>query len=153
LEVSSGLVDLYQSISGPSSFESGGLTSPSAGSGDRFGIRFAISSLAVPAGYVSGTSLAGTSTFTGKSFSQLGLVPGYYTWTWGSGVNADSIIIKVLDMPPPIQANIGINVNQNPVLHWKAELGYYYSISYSTDLKNYFSQIDSVQGTRMALEN
>ena len=139
LEVSTGPIDLYQSISGPSSFGTGNFTFPSSGSGDRFGIRFGASSLAVPAGYVSGTSLAGTSIFTGKSFAQLGLVPGYYTWTWGSGNNADSLTIKVADAPTPIQAILDVDANQNPVLHWQAELGCRYSISYSTDLKNYVS--------------
>lgn len=139
LEVSTGPIDLYQSISGPSSFGTGNFTFPSSGSGDRFGIRFGASSLAVPAGYVSGTSLAGTSIFTGKSFAQLGLIPGYYTWTWGSGNNADSLTIKVADAPTPIQAILDVDANQNPVLHWQAELGCRYSISYSTDLKNYVS--------------
>ncbi len=139
LEVSTGPIDLYQSISGPSSFGTGNLTFPSSGSGDRFGIRFGASSLAVPAGYVSGTSLAGTSIFSGKSFAQLGLAPGYYTWTWGSGNNADSLTIKVADAPTPIQAILDVDANQNPVLHWQAELGCRYSISYSTDLKNYVS--------------
>ncbi len=139
LEVSSGPVDLYQSISGPASFGNGSFTSPSSGSGDRFGIRFGSSSLVVPAGYVSGAPLSGTSIFTGKSFAQLGLVPGSYTWTWGSGANADSLIIKVVDTSTPTQANLDIDVNQNPVLHWKAELGCRYSISYSTDFKNYAS--------------
>ena len=139
LEVSSGPIDLYQSISGPSSFGTGNFTFPSSGSGDRLGIRFGASSLAVPAGYVSGTSLSGISTFTNNSFAQLGLVPGSYTWTWGSGINADSLTIKVVDAPTPIQATLDVDANQNPVLHWQAELGRRYSISYSTDLKNYVS--------------
>ncbi len=137
LEVSSGPVDLYQSISGPASFGTGSFTFPSSGTGDRLGIRFGAASLAVPAGYISGTSLAGTSTFANKSFAQLGLVPGSYTWTWGSGDNADSLTIKVADAPTPIQATLDVDANQNPVLHWQAELGGRYSISYSTDLKNY----------------
>ncbi len=70
LEVSAGPVALYQSISGPTSFGTGGFTFPNSGTGDRFGIRFGAASLAVPAGYVSGTSLSGTSTFTSKSFAQ-----------------------------------------------------------------------------------
>ena len=139
LEVSAGSVELYQSISGPSSFGTGSFTFPSSGTGDRFGIRFGASSLAVPAGYISGTPLSGTSTFTNSSFAQLGLVPGYYTWTWGSGNNADYLTIKVADKPTPIQATLDIDANQNPVLHWQAELGCRYSISYSTDLKNYLT--------------
>ena len=139
LEISTGPTDLYQSISGPASFGTAGYTSPSSGSGDRFGIRFGVDSLAVPAGYVSGAPLAGTSNFTGKTFTQLGLIPGTYTWTWGSGANADSLTLKIEDSAIPVQAIVEIDANQNPSLRWQAELGRSYSISYSTDLITYVS--------------
>lgn len=137
LEVSSGTVDLYNSVSGPSSFGSGGFKFPSSGSGDRFGIRYGAGSLVVPAGYVSGNPLSGTSTYTNSSFAQLGLAPGTYTWTWGSGGNADSLTLKVVDTAIPIQASLVIDANQNPVLRWQAEVERRYSISYSADLKTY----------------
>jgi hypothetical protein len=139
LEISSGPVDLYQPISGPSSFGTGAFTFPSSGGGDRLGIRFGVGSLAVPAGYISGAPLSGTSTYTGKSYAQLGLTPGYYTWKWGSGANADSLTLKVEGTPTPTQAILGIDANQNPLLQWQADIGSRYSISYSTDLKNYVS--------------
>lgn len=139
LEVSSGSVDLYHSITGPTSFGTGSFTPPSAGSGNRFGVRFGTSSLAVPAGYISGAPLAGTSTFTNRNFAQLGLLPGTYTWTWGSGANADSLTLKIVDVVSPVQATLVIDANQNPVLTWQAEMGRRYSISYSKDLENYIS--------------
>lgn len=137
LEVSTGPTDIYTSISGPSSFGTGSFTFPSSGSGNRFGIRVGVAGLSVPKDYVSGTPLSGTSTFNNKTFAQLGLTPGFYIWTWGSGGTADSLSIKVVDVPTPIQATLEINANQNPVLRWEAELGCRYSISSSIDLENY----------------
>lgn len=139
LEVSSGSFDLYQSISGPSSFGTGLYKFPSSGSGDRFGIRYGAASLTVPVGYVSGTPLSGTSTYANTSCAQLGLTPGTYTWTWGSGATADSLTLKIVDSAVLVQASLDIDVNKNPVLRWQAETGRSYSISYSTDLVNYIS--------------
>lgn len=137
LEIAIGSADLYQSISGPASFGTGQFTFPSTGIGDRLGVRFGAGSIAVPAGYVSGAPLSGTSTFENTSFAQLGLVPGYYTWTWGSGTTADYLTLKIVDSSVPIQANVEIDANRHPVLRWPAELGSRYSISSSTDLINY----------------
>jgi hypothetical protein len=136
LEISTGAVDLYGDISGPADFGTGPYTSPSSGSGDRFGIRAGNSQLSVPSGYVSGTPLTGTSTFADMSFADLGLTPGSYTWTWGAAANADSLTINVVKELSP---TITIDENKNPVIQWNAELGRTYSISYTTDLEKYFS--------------
>ena len=48
----------------------------------------------VPIGYTSGF-LSGTSTYVGKTFATLGITPGTYTYTWGSGPNASSIILQI----------------------------------------------------------
>jgi PEP-CTERM motif-containing protein len=55
----------------------------------------------VPVGYISGASLAGTSTYLNASFASLGLTPGEYTWTWGSGDHADSFTLDVGGVIPP----------------------------------------------------
>jgi hypothetical protein len=34
-------------------------------------------------------------TFTGQTFINLGVTPGTYTYTWGTGLNADSMTLQV----------------------------------------------------------
>jgi hypothetical protein len=83
----------YSGLTGPTSFGSGGETVASTGSGDVVGIEGAPSEevpagfLVVPEFYTSGASLSDTSTFDNQSFTILGVIPGTYEWTWGSGAN------------------------------------------------------------------
>jgi hypothetical protein len=65
---------------------SGGTTNASSGSGDRVGLAFD-HTLYVPVGYVSGSPLSDTSTYDNATFSSLGVKPGIYKSTWGTGVN------------------------------------------------------------------
>jgi hypothetical protein len=76
----------YSGASGPANFGSGGATSASSGRGDIVGIIGIGSTLVVPSGYLSGT-LSDTSTYGGQTFSSLGVTPGTYEWTWGTGAN------------------------------------------------------------------
>ena len=78
--------DLYNGLSGPTSFGSGLTTFPSSGSGDTVGIGGKVGRLVVPGGYVSGTALSDTSTYDNATFKSLGLTPGTYVWTWGTGL-------------------------------------------------------------------
>jgi hypothetical protein len=48
-----------------------------------------------PAPYVSGNSLNATDTYANTTISGLGLTPGTYTWTWGTGAHADSLTVQV----------------------------------------------------------
>jgi len=43
--------------------------------------------LFVPQGYVSGTPLSDTATYNSATFGSLGVTPGTYVWTWGTGAN------------------------------------------------------------------
>jgi len=83
-----GQLDLYTGVSGPSSFGQGGGTSASSASGSAVGIEGAEGFLFVPAGYTSSTPLGvSTSTYDGLTLSFLGVTPGIYKWSWGTGVN------------------------------------------------------------------
>ncbi len=91
----SGNVDTYTSITGPTSFGPGGSFDASSGTGPVFGPYGTLGLLEVPQGYTSGTSLSATDTYSGATFSSLGLTPGTYTWTWGTGANADFLTVNI----------------------------------------------------------
>jgi hypothetical protein len=77
-------VDAYSAISGPASFGSGGFTFANGGSGDAVGVQGLL--LLVPQGYVSGIALSDSMTFNNATFASLGVTPGTYEWTWGTGL-------------------------------------------------------------------
>jgi hypothetical protein len=71
---------------------------PNSSSGDFVGVLPGTAtdkSIQVPNGYVSGTYLSNTSTFTNKTITSMGLTPGTYVYTWGSGANAGSITVVI----------------------------------------------------------
>ena len=45
--------------------------------------------------YVSGTSLSDVMTFSGQSFSSLGITPGIYVWSWSNGAVSDNLILQI----------------------------------------------------------
>jgi len=97
--------DIYTgSMSGPSNFGSGAIGNhANSGSGDSVGIS-GIGSIDVPHGYVSGTILSGSSTWNNATFASLGVTPGTYVWTWGSGAD-QSITLNAVSsaaVPGPI---------------------------------------------------
>jgi hypothetical protein len=55
----------------------------------------------VPEGYVSGSSLTGSSLFSGQTLASMGLVEGTYAFNWGSGSTGDSITFEVGVPPVP----------------------------------------------------
>jgi hypothetical protein len=57
--------------------------------------------LAVPVGYVSGAPLSGTASFEDTTLAALGVSPGTYAWTWGSGPSADAFNVQILGPPKP----------------------------------------------------
>ena len=91
----------YLGFTGPATFGTGGDFVATSGSGDMMGIsNFSIPGLIpvelfVPAGYVTGSSLSDTSTFSGQTLSSLGLTLGTYTYNWGTGATADTFTVQV----------------------------------------------------------
>lgn len=76
---------------------------PQLGTGPRLGILDnpddqADPAVVVPAGYVSGTALSSTSTFSGQTFASLGLIPGSYVWTW----SGDSVTLNIVPVPAAV---------------------------------------------------
>ena len=99
-----GSFDTYSGITTfPSSFGTGSGAGSSSSSGDIIGVIVDMVPpyfLAVPSGYTSGSQISSIQTFNNQSFSSLGLTPGTYTYTWGSGANADAINVVVGGTPP-----------------------------------------------------
>ena len=92
MQASTGLIetagngDVYGGFTGPTSFGNGGSFAPNTSSGDFAGIDGAGGNLGVPAGYVSNTALSDSMTFNSATFASLGVTPGTYVWTWGTGL-------------------------------------------------------------------
>jgi hypothetical protein len=87
---------------GPTSFGSGSQTLATSGDGDPVGLhgRGSLPFVIVPQGYASGGLLSSTATFSDETFSSLGVTPGRYEWTWGSGAAADSFTL-IIGVPEP----------------------------------------------------
>jgi hypothetical protein len=71
--------NIYSGLAGPSTFGPGSLTL-GTGTGDSFGFRRDLGTFGVPAGYISGTTIAATTTFTGQTIASLGATPGTYVF-------------------------------------------------------------------------
>ena len=100
-------IDGYSgTITGPASFGSGGGTIASSGSGDFVEI-FADSSPGiffwVPSGYVSENALSSSATWDNATFASLGVTPGTYIWTWGTGADQSFTldVVKPIGVPEP----------------------------------------------------
>jgi hypothetical protein len=87
-------------IKGPSSYGNGGYTSANSDSGVDVGLSGLAQQLFVPIGYVSDTALSDSATYNNTTFALLGITPGVYTWTWGTGVN-QSFTLEIGQTPIP----------------------------------------------------
>ena len=57
--------------------------------------------LYVPEGYVSDSPLSDAATYDNQTFSSLGVTPGTYKWTWGSGANQNFTLVIGAAIPEP----------------------------------------------------
>lgn len=94
-----GTVAFYNGISGPLDIGPSAIpTFGSSASGDAVflfgGFSGVPAGIGVPVGYTSGTSLSAANTFASATLASLGVTPGTYTWTLGSGATADSIVVN-----------------------------------------------------------
>ena len=97
--------DLYLVGTGPSSFGLGGTTSASGASGDPVGVLGGVV-IVVPTGYASNTALTDTATYAGQTIASLGLTPGAYVYSFGSGANADTFTVDVTSVPEPASLSL-----------------------------------------------
>lgn len=100
-------VDEYIGFKGPASFGSGGAVFATSSAGDYTSIlanpSFYVVApvLYVPHGYVSGTALSGSETWDNATFASLGVTPGTYVWTWGTGADQSFTLDIVNSVPEP----------------------------------------------------
>jgi PEP-CTERM motif len=102
--IASGLapVTIYNGFTGPASFGSGGATIADSSSGDSLGIDAQVNQLYVPAGDISGHALSSSETWDNRTFSSLGVTPGTYKWTWGSGADQNfTLVVGAAAIPEP----------------------------------------------------
>jgi hypothetical protein len=88
-----GPMGVYIGVTGPTSFGSGGLFFANSGSGDFVGI--GPSFISVPLFYVSGSALSSSATWNNASFASLGVTPGTYVWTWGTGLPNQNFTLRI----------------------------------------------------------
>ncbi len=94
--------DVYTGFTGPTSFGSGGNVFASTSSGDFVTIVGSSTPkmMMVPQGYVSGHSLSDSMTFNNATFASLGVTPGTYVWSWGTGTNQNfTLVIPAAQVP------------------------------------------------------
>lgn len=94
-------IQAFGPLNGPASFGPGGLTNADGGSGDMVGL-FGALALFVPQAYVSGDPLSSSASWSAATLATLGLTPGDYTWTWGSGPSSDLYTLRVGVAPPGV---------------------------------------------------
>jgi hypothetical protein len=88
-------IDLYIGLTGPTGFGSGGIASADTGRGDFVVMQGYQSLLAVPHGYVSNTALSSSSTYNNATFDSLGVTPGTYVWSWGTGLPGQNFTLII----------------------------------------------------------
>lgn len=106
-------VDVYVGFTGPTAFGSGSGTLATGGSGDFVGIVgkgfFGGGSLFfVPHSYVSGTPLSDSATYNNATFNSLGVTPGTYVWTWGTGPDQKFTLDAVAPAVPDTGSTLGL---------------------------------------------
>jgi len=107
LAVAGGSQDVYRGLTGPSNFGIGGLFFASSSSGDAvtiFGNFMGDIRLFVPQGYVSGTALSDSATYNNASFFSLGVTPGTYVWSWGTGLPNQNFTLIIGGLGSPMAA-------------------------------------------------
>jgi hypothetical protein len=62
----------------------------------------------VPHGYVSGSSLSDSATYNNATFNSLGVTPGTYVWTWGTGPDQKFTLDAVAPAVPDTGSTLGL---------------------------------------------
>jgi hypothetical protein len=91
----------YFGMSGPSSFGIGDTTESSSATGSsQIGLFGYYGGLFLPYGYTSETPISVSATYDNATFASLGVTPGTYVWTWGTGPD-QSFTLEIGATPLP----------------------------------------------------
>ena len=84
-------------FTGPTSFGTGTFFDAQSGTGGLVGFTNQLGALVLPFNYHLNPSgpLTSSDTWNGATFASLFVTPGTYTWSWGSGVHADSLTLQI----------------------------------------------------------
>jgi hypothetical protein len=93
ISMSSGNADTYIGFTGPSSFGGGDVALANFFSGDVFA--FDLDTMFLPSGYVSGNPLSDMAIYFTATFASLGVTPGTYEWTWGTGLPNQNVTLQI----------------------------------------------------------
>ncbi|MEO8777683.1 MAG: hypothetical protein ABI389_03335 [Rhodanobacter sp.] len=81
------VVNIFTGLIGPQSFGTGVSPNASSFSGDSLELYGAGGTIDLPTGYATGTMLSSVATWDNSTIASLGLTPGTYVWTWGTGAD------------------------------------------------------------------
>ncbi|MFC5342296.1 hypothetical protein ACETK8_13605 [Brevundimonas staleyi] len=93
----------FTGMTGPTSLPVSTTTLGSSGSGDCVAFTTVLNggpSVWIPSAWTPGDPFSSTNTFSGQTLASMGLTPGTYVWSWGSGPTADRYILRI--GPPPV---------------------------------------------------
>ena len=96
---------VYSGITGPADFGDGAVMDATSSTGDTFGYAGGDHLLLLPTGYVSGSFISGTDTWDDTTLAGLGLTPGTYNYTWGTGTDG-SFAFNVGSAPVPEPSSV-----------------------------------------------
>jgi hypothetical protein len=91
--------DIYGPFTGPN-FGFGTSTPATISKGNLVGFALNVGQLYVPVGYVSNSPLIDSATYNNATFSSLMIIPGRYTYTWGSGAG-QRVTLNIGQTPLP----------------------------------------------------
>ncbi len=102
ISFSGGGIAFFFGFTGPFGFGTGSSVGASSSIGDAVGLDGSTAGLWVPAAYASGSPLSTSDTFDNTTIAGLGITPGTYIWTWGSGPTADFFEITTAPEPTSV---------------------------------------------------
>jgi hypothetical protein len=98
---------VYSGITGPTDFGDGAQINTSSSTGDTFGFAGSGQALLLPTEYISDSFISGTNTWDDTTIAGLGLTPGTYDYTWGTGADG-SFAFNVGVAPVPEPSSLGL---------------------------------------------